>query len=619
MIDVTLHVQLHLEGPILTQSTGPGSLGVDALMARNPQGVAYLPYSHVKGRLLEACKNLEDLAPAAWNFKYADWFGSKAGNREDPLSSFDPSRTRLSFSDFREQNPIEPLSALRVRVKIDEDLGAAKEGMLAMLESAYAAGQPVTFAGQIRFLAATQQQADLVTGCLHHAFHWIHGYGAERTIGFGKCLGVQVTPQQVTVSVPSGSPAKPTNQLHYEFTATEPFCVTESRVGADNLFISSDVIPGGVLKGALASTWGQLLAKPGQPIALGFDPDRVQLCQHFSAIRFRHARPVPAGNSQLSIVPPLSFAKVGARDEGQTKIGTFRDIMRDENPTCSDGFPLTFAPDWKPADQKAVDKNFGRFRPATELRVRTAIDRATRRAASAQLFAYETVRPEGFRWCTTIDLEAVPATDRANVASQLSGLLAIGLRGVGKTKTFFQAQPTSAPPTPAIASRPSESQTFIVTLQTPCLLANATELIGQRDSRALHAAYQKAWHDLSGNSLSLVRFYAQQSLQGGLYLHQRFQAGNGKAYLPYLLTNAGSVFVLQGTAPAAAQCIERWQSTGLPIPAWAQDRYARNGQDGADWRNQPFVPENGFGEVAVNLEVHWNEPVNLTLEDETHV
>jgi len=602
MLDVTLRVSLHLEGPLLTQANAPGSLGVDALMARDAQGIPYFPYSHLKGRLLEACEQLKAIAPEAWNFDYGSWFGASSGNREEPGMSFDPMRTRLSFSDFREVNPTQGRDELRVRVKIDPILGTAQEHMLAMVESAYAAGQLVCFAGEIRYLSATEDEAARVADRLERALHWVHGLGAERTIGFGKCVKVEVHRVDRTVSIPSPAAAG-VDRLHFALTANEPFCVTESRVGADNLFVSSSVIPGGVLKGALASSWAQLLGKAGKPVGPGFDPNREELCEHFSALRFRHARPVPNTATRAGIVPPLSFVKVGTRKTGDgEEMGCFRDLAREERPQPNGDFALVFAPDWKGEDHAQIDRHFGQVKPGTELRVRTKIDRVKRRAASAQLFAYESIRPEGFRWCTTIDLDSVPEKDRAAVAAQLTGLLFLGVRGLGKTKAFFTASPQEAPVPPVFASQPSADGLYVVTLQSPCLLANSSELVGKRTPQDLHDAYQRAWHDLSGNCLDLVRYYALQSLQGGLYLYKRFQEGNGKPYTPYLLTDAGSVFVLRATdARKAAEHIGKWLSTGLPVPAWARQRFERGGQSGAHWSNQPFAPENGYGEIAVNL------------------
>ena len=75
------------------------------------------------------------------------------------------------------------------------------------------------------------------------------------------------------------------------------------------------------------------------------------------------------------------------------------------------------------------------------------------------------------------------------------------------------------------------------------------------------------------------------------------------------LTTAGSVFVLRprpSRETDACLTVREWLATGLPLPAWAEARYARNDQAGDHWTNCPYLPENGYGQVAVNLGVHWD-------------
>jgi len=55
--------------------------------------------------------------------------------------------------------------------------------------------------------------------------------------------------------------------------------------------------------------------------------------------------------------------------------------------------PPEFQPDWK--DWTTVNTDFGWPKVRKELRVRTAIDANARRAKTGNLFAYETVVPDG--------------------------------------------------------------------------------------------------------------------------------------------------------------------------------------------------------------------------------
>ena len=63
---------------------------------------------------------------------------------------------------------------------------------------------------------------------------------------------------------------------------------------------------------------------------------------------------------------------------------------------------------------------------------------------------------------------------------------------------------------------------------------------------------------------------------------------------------AGSVFRLRAADSSAEEKLERWLRCGLPFPDWAAEEY------GAEpWKRCPFVTENGYGEIAVNLAWHW--------------
>ncbi|MFZ4987298.1 MAG: hypothetical protein ACOYLF_17735, partial [Blastocatellia bacterium] len=123
----------------------------------------------------------------------------------------------------------------------------------------------------------------------------------------------------------------------------------------------------------------------------------------------------------------------------------------------------------------------------------------------------------------------------------------------------------------------------------------------------LYQLYHEIWSQLSDGSLHLCHFFASQSLAGGFYLHRRFRETQPK-YYPFLLTNPGSVFVLRKEQNAAGQFIRDWLQHGLPLPDWAQQRYAPPGTPGEHWDYCPYIRQNGFGEIAVNLQHHIPEP-----------
>lgn len=150
---------------------------------------------------------------------------------------------------------------------------------------------------------------------------------------------------------------------------------------------------------------------------------------------------------------------------------------------------------------------------------------------------------------------------------------------------------------------------FVLTLQTAALMADPRQLIQERDGRALRCAYADYFESIGNGSIVLDHFFAQQELQGGPYLYHRFQKGReGNQYEPYLVTQAGSVFVFSvGDRAKAEQLVGEWFRYGLPVPQWAIDRFTRGETQGDHWSNHPFHPDNGFGQIVVNHSVHFDK------------
>jgi hypothetical protein len=259
---------------------------------------------------------------------------------------------------------------------------------------------------------------------------------------------------------------------------------------------------------------------------------------------------------------------------------------------CAPAFQI----DWK--DDSDVKKAFDWPELSRELRVRHQHDMETRRAKDEQLFAYDMVAPhEGVAWQARVDLSHVPQDAKPHVWGGLKVLLELGFLGIGKTKArsggVVVATCTSEPISAKV-------DCFVVTLQTPAFLCDPNPA-RKSNVGSLPDHYKEIWAEISKlqnngtQCLEMVRFFARQSLFGG-YLGQRF--GKGKPYNPFLLTAAGSVFVLKavdGMQEEAQAVLADWQNHGLPLPSWVKDRYGDN------WKENPFVPENGYGEVAVNL------------------
>lgn len=599
MPDYTLTVDLTLQGPILTNSSGAGASGISSPFAINAEGHRYLPRTLIKGKLRQAWQELHSAAGSAFAPDIESLLGPAPGD-DNNAPSVEPIRGRLHFEDFVDKSS--RTSDILYRISIDEERGSVSKGAYQVLEAPYAVGERVAFTGQIHYRTIDQNDSDLIKRYIETGMRWITSFGAERTVGFGRLIDVKVS--EVSSAPLAHSPIRDsitgTDKLELKLIPQSPFCLSRRRI-SNNLFESETVISGAAIKGSLASSWRSLIGlSPNGAVTAAMDNARLELCDYFDKIRITHAFPAPAGQSLRPVTAPLSLVKANEQ---------IYDVALIDGPALV-GNPLTapkFAVDWK--SHNYVQNHFGWADPERELRVRTSIDSSRRKAKDEQLFAYDMVVPQGKAWFCQIDLSAVPEEHRVKVESQLRDLLSHDLRGLGKTKSRLKvdiiAQGAASPK--HISQSDPRDGVWVVTLQTPALLCDPAKV----DEENLHTAYAKVWSQFSEDSLRLKHFYAQQSLAGGFYLYRRFQ--QSKDYSPWLLTDAGSVFVLESEPDQqshAQVCIDYWLAHGLPLPAWAEIRY------GNHWTSCPFLREGGYGEIAVNLDIHWSRQPK---EGEIHV
>ena len=191
---------------------------------------------------------------------------------------------------------------------------------------------------------------------------------------------------------------------------------------------------------------------------------------------------------------------------------------------------------------------------------------------------------------------------------QANLLAEIGIPGVGKLKTRCLASFVSLTPSSSSTTKENirDINRWVVMLQTPALLCDVSAVApGLSDATVAYKAY---WEEASGKKLTLERHFARQTLMGGEFLWNRFSKQS--LYSPFVLTNAGAVFVLRvmndEDAGAAAKKLEEWIRDGLPLATTVRKRFGLAG-DAGDWKKCPYVPENGYGEIAVDLEWQWKE------------
>ena len=578
MAETTFNVKITLLGPWFTHSSAMGAFGVDSPVARTADGHCFMPFSLLKGRLRQSWTELAR-AYGSDNFfslTLDDFFGRVSGTqRERPDESVAPQRAHLQFHDLVDAN--KKGSSRRIRIRIDPGRGAAADTALLVMESPYAPGEPFTLSGDItyRHSKGAGYSVEDVRQNLELALRWTAQFGGERTIGFGRL-------ESATVFVSGEKPAS-TPGLHGGIDSfdlllrfLDPFCVTGHRI-SDNSFDSSDSIPGNVLKGALAN----LIAHG--PVSEENAPEFPALARNYELIRFRQAVPVQPEKRQRRVAIPCSWVKVEE---------TLYDLLSFDNPVLIDRQAPSFAIDWKGKIRTKAEQLCGHTATRHQLRVRTAISETKRRADDSKLFAYQLIDPGELLWHTRIDLYGVPNTDRAAVKADLLKALAAGLSGIGKSK----ARATIEVPNETISTCASEPKSSTdqcaLYLQTPALLCSP-EVV---EAQGLHTAYERTFQEIGGEQIKLRSFFARQSLAGGYFLHKHFRPG--KPYLPYLLTDPGAVFVVEGIAK---KTIERWQRQGIPLAPSVREFYGLPMEDEGLWEHCPYLPANGYGEVLFNL------------------
>jgi hypothetical protein len=591
-------VQLTLEGPVLTAATNPAAPGIDAPFARNRDGRPCFPGTLIKGKLLQSWQVLHEFdgmdgvnVPVPDPGRAYEWLGREAGNEGNAATDrekYKPSRGRALFKDFVDGTRSKVCDRIRSRIAMDEALHAADEGALEMMESPYGTGEPAVFEGTIDFFPRDDAEAADFASAVRLGLSAIPAFGAERGAGFGKLRSVTVDETELPAGFTGGFDTGATKtSFGLSFTTSDPLCFARPQPAA-NLFESSEVISGAVIKGAVAEM-------------MGWRGDAFpRLKKYLSHIRFRHARPVEEAATRK--IPPaisLSTAFYGDR---------LRDMVLGEHGTVLNDAIPEFQPDWKYGKRKKARDLFGIPEELpTELRLRTSIDKDKRRAKDEMLFGYESVMPEGFRWLANVDLFHVPEGERGRLLEELHDLLRSGLFGVGKNKALLRIEAGTAL-AQRFENQPVEAgKALVIQLQTPALLGRADAWQEARTAEDVLSTYQNAWQERDAR-LHVKNYFAQQELAGGYYLHRRFGRG---AYQPWVLTTAGSVFVFEPPEAELQPILDEWLVTGLPLEAGETASYGLGDNRFQMWERCPYVPENGFGEIGVNLHRSWK---NLTEE-----
>lgn len=602
-------IRLTILGPFLTATASPEVYGLQKVFFRGPDGQPALPGSHVKGKLRMALQELLSAGVSELAIDLKDWFGEESSEQ-----SYAPVPGRLRFSNFHQAAPLQPASkeevlhppARRSRVTIHPRALTAAENKLRDVEELFASGASADWLGAVTFYARELGEAGQIQAALLAGFRWLTALGAEKGVGFGRLARVQVgAPRELRDGAVSPEQMGAVESLQLRIRPVERLMIGEVKKPRANYVSSGRVIPGGAVKGALAANLNRAHGlEPSRPLSVESGelmPEFRELAAHFDQVRVTHAFPAIAG-SPRPVRLPLSTTCCDGRWQD-------RALAPASEPLVNGRAPAFFY------DGKETKEYAGAANPKEVFVTRTEIDDVTRRSREARLFTYSFLCPvDGMgrpvEWVCNVDFSAIaePAV-RRQVRDQFA-FAVMSLDGLGKLNQAVVVAVGAGTAAAAIPSRgPVQAGEALVTLQSDAILLDPEKVRRLPPGQDLFALYAAFWQEIGGDAgLELSDFWAYQTFQGG-YLYHRYLGAVERqerpaAYYPYYLTGAGSLFRLRAASSQAELLLQRWLVSGLPLPAWAVQRYTRNGHP--LWQTCPFVPENGYGEIAVNLDWHWN-------------
>ena len=597
MIKVKYKLSITVQAPVLSHSSDTMAFGYDMAM-RKYQKKPVLNGSLIRGNIRH---NLEYFVKKLSDEKVLSindidrWFGKESKN------NMQPNRALINFDYFWKLNAsYKPNDVVpRYRIGISDKTETVDQGNLQVIESVFKVGKTPEFEGYISAWISKDDTEDKLEKWLNKAMQYMSAIGALKGNGFGKVIGYKLEKlsDENTNKVLrfNGKP----KSIEYAFTLDRPLCVAKAHIPNSNRFVSEEYITGSILK----ASFSRLIEK--------LEAEKSDLKDKLDKIRFTHAMPVGEKESPYANPVPLSLAVAGDRviDMVLQKEACLLKINNKK-------IAPTFSPDWKYLDRKLVyervnKQDVGYHLPAEThrlLTVRTKINKLTSAADEGHLFSFECIdnfqkksETKKMAWKARVDC----SDGESEVKEVIDKLIQYGLEDIGKTKAQLDI-------VDAIENGNSESQfkplktdkneIYVVLLKTDARILPANHGVKPtNDAETLHQKYSEYFSHISDKKLELSHFYAQQKLHGGAFYHDRYRSTEPYSYTPEWITVAGSVFVLQKSAEKnhsesdIETLLKSWVDHGLPV---ALDRE----QD--TWETDPFRPENGFGEIIVNHEIH---------------
>jgi hypothetical protein len=494
-----------------------------------------------------------------------------------------------------------------------------------MLQKRFESGSSTTWIGTISFFSPDQNAAQELGNQLQIGLKWISALGGTKGTGYGRLekVSTELTPHRSS-SVASFDGDGLVFPLCFEFI--DDLLIGGQKKPKSNFVESEQVIPGGVIKGSLARFLNMVcgVTPATMPIdqsngGVADDGAYPLLAKYFSRLRFLHGFPALPGHTARPVVLPYSAVWVDASPDELP----FGDVALLDGPVLDKkNRAPRFQIDWKESNAtKNLRESFGWGTPEIINKTRTAIEEKTRTAKEEKLYTFQYLTPyqvlatddpdeekKQVRWISRIMLPKMDHTEQQRLLQELNRAISLGWHHMGKRDARFRlvdiGKGASNPPFASRKSTLSQGGLAIVTLQTDTLMFDAKALAEQNSGIDLHAVYEDYWNEIIGSSCNLLRFFARQHMSGG-YLAKKLYPPYSDCYYPYVLTEAGSVFVLELQSPLADEALNRFVENGLPLPPQIIALFPEEKDHYKHWKNCPYVPENGYGEIIVNLDWHW--------------
>jgi hypothetical protein len=582
-------VQIDLDGRFNAGATGPGAFGVDI---PSEDGLTALNGSAVDGLVAEIARHCLDTKT------FTRLFGAPAAT-----TTLSPSRGELWFSDFHWHAQRD--ESTFTRIAIDDDSGAASDQALVVIGTRLQPAETATVSGRVTFWSNDDAEAAKRAEQISRWLLGVQSFGALRGIGFGRASRIAMGSHSTSAYAPLKAGVSGA-LVEIDCGVDRAFVNPPAEPVLKNLQRAEGSISGGRLIGVLTRTVLDLLGgdQGGMLRDLSAEKKRAlpyglrAFVEEIDKVRITHAMPVENGGERTP-PPPLSLCSVPQTNGGDPSVIDLAGYT--ELFTVGDAAPV-FAPDWKHKTRAHVEKAYQVRSVPTKLRIRTAMQLDQRVPAEGQLFAAELVEPAGVTWSAVLDVSDVSEAKRSEVVDAVVSLLTMGAGPLSETKAIVKLVrlPSRGFAVPLATEVFDEAGCVIVSLATPAVLVN-TETHGNAGA---FVAYDEYWRGISGGCLSLVKngLFARESFVGGEYLAKRFREktpGTNDSYRPLVLTQAGSVFVLELLDPKNQKKRERLVALLRGLASHGLEHNA-NASDGWIEASFPYSRRNGYGEIRVN-------------------